>query len=458
MDRKDLEELLGRQRKFFETHQTRSIDYRLKQLKKLRALVKKNEAEIHEALRKDLGRPPMESAGGDTGLVQQELGLAIRKLRSWSRTRRVMSPIVTFNARSYYRYEPYGNVLVISPWNYPFQLLFIPMIGAMAAGNCVLAKPSRHASSTAELMTRMIGDNFDPAYISVIKGSGEVNRYLFELRFDYIFFTGGQETGKKVMRAAAEHLTPVSLELGGKNPVIIDKSIHLRNTAKRILWGKFLNAGQSCVAPDYLLVHKDVKDELLLHMKKYLNKWLGAEPGSNTDFSRIINTGEAERLQEYLGQGRIVYGGQADPGKKYVSFTILDNIPEDAPILKEEVFGPVLPVIAYSSLGEALGYVSSRPRPLSLYVFSSSRRFQKEVMNKTVSGNACINETVVQFINPRLPFGGIGTSGMGKYHGRYSFETFSNKRAYMNTSNLIDLPIRYPPYGKKARLLSFLMR
>ncbi len=459
MDRNELEELLSRQRKFFETHQTKSINFRLNTLKKIRTLIKKYEPELHEALRKDLGRPVFESIGGDTGLVLQELGLTIRKLKSWSRTRRTLTPLVMFNARSYYGYEPYGNVLIISPWNYPFQLLFIPLIGAIAAGNCVLAKPSQHAVSTSELMIRMIADHFDPEYISIIKGSREINQHILELPYDYIFFTGSQETGKKVMRAAAEHLTPVSLELGGKNPAIIDKNIHLKNTAKRILWGKFLNAGQSCVAPDYLLVHEDVKNDLLSVMKDYLAKWLGPQPESNSDFSRIINSRETERLQEYISQGRILCGGTADPEKKYVSFTILDNVEENAAVMKEEIFGPVLPVITYSNTEEALQFVSSRSKPLSLYVFSTSRKFQKEIMRKTSSGNACINETVVQFINPRIPFGGVGSSGMGKYHGRFSFETFSNKRSFMHTSNLIDLPVRYPPYSKgNVKLLSFLMR
>jgi len=459
MDRKDLEDLLNRQRKFFETHKTKSIDFRLQALKKLRSVIKKYEPEIHEALRKDLGRPVLESIGGDTGLVLQELGLMIRKLKSWSRTRRTRTPLVMFNASSYYSFEPYGNVLIISPWNYPFQLLFVPMIGAMAAGNCILAKPSQRASSTSEVMFRMIADNFDPEYISIIKGSREINQVILELSYDYIFFTGSQETGKKVLRAAAEQLTPVSLELGGKNPVIIDKNIHLKNTAKRILWGKFLNAGQSCVAPDYLLVHEDIKEDLLTEMKKYLVKWLGPQPESNRDFSRIINSQEAERLKEYITQGRIITGGDADPDKKYISFTILDNVAENASILKEEIFGPVLPVITYRDTEEALQFVSSRSKPLSLYVFSTSKKFQKEIMLKSSSGNACINETVVQFINPRIPFGGVGSSGMGRYHGRYSFETFSNKRSFMNTSNLIDLPVRYPPYTKgNVKLISFLMR
>ena len=458
IDKKDLEQLFARQRNFFEPHQTKSIDFRLNALKKIRSLIKTCQPEIHQALKKDLGRSVLESVGGDTGLTLQELSLTIRKLRSWSRTRRTRTPLVMFNARSYYSYEPYGNVLIISPWNYPFQLLFVPMTGAMAAGNCVIAKPSRHAAHTSELMIGMIADHFDPDYISIIPGSREINEYILELPYDYIFFTGGQETGKKVMKAAAEHLTPVSLELGGKNPVIVDRNIHLRNTAKRILWGKFLNAGQSCVAPDYMLVHEDVKEDLLSLMKEYLVKWLGSNPETSSDFSRIINTVEAERLEAYISQGRVIAGGSSDSEKKYISFTLLDEVSQNAPVLNEEIFGPILPVITYRDTGEAIRYVTSRPKPLSLYVFSTSRRFQKEVMKKTSSGNACINETVVQFINPRLPYGGVGTSGMGKYHGRFSFETFSNKRSFMNTSNLIDLPVRYPPYKRNAKLISMLMR
>ena len=458
MDKSALIQLVSQQKEFFNTYQTKDIGFRLDALKKIRSLVQKFEREIHTALFEDLGRPELESAGGDTGLLMQELGMVIRNLRSWAKPKRVRTPIVTMNARSYFVYEPFGNILIISPWNYPFQLLSVPLIGAVAAGNCVLAKPSQLAVKTSEVMRKMINDHFDPGFLHIIKGGSDVNKYLLEMKFDYIFFTGSQETGKKVMRAAAEHLTPVSLEMGGKNPAIIDKNIHLRNTAKRILWGKYLNAGQSCVAPDYLLVHEDIREALLDTMKQILAKWMGPDPEKSIDFSRIIDMKNTLRLQSYLTQGKVITGGQADPEKKYVSFTILDGISGSDPLMKEEIFGPVLPVLTYKNLDDAINFISSRPIPLSLYVFSKSKAFCKEVLLKTSSGNCCINETVVQFINPHLPFGGTGTSGMGRYHGRFSFETFSYKRAVMKTSNFIDIPVRYPPYNNKAKIVSFLMR
>jgi aldehyde dehydrogenase (NAD+) len=458
MDGSALSQLVNRQKDFFNTHQTKDIGFRLNALKQIRTLVIRYEPEIHQALYEDLGRPVLESVGGDTGLVLQELGLFIRNLRYWTRPRRVSTPLVTVNARSYFTYEPYGNVLIISPWNYPFQLLFVPLIGAVAAGNCVLAKPSQYAAKTSEIMQKIIGDHFDPGFISVIKGGAGINEHLLEMEYDYIFFTGSQETGKKVMRSAAEHLTPVSLEMGGKNPVIIDKNIHLKNTAKRILWGKYLNAGQSCVAPDYMLVHEEIREALLEKMKEYLLKWMGPAPEKSKDFSRIIDGKNTIRLQNLFKQGKVVTGGTANPEEKYVAFTILDGISENDECLKKEIFGPVLPVLTYKNLDEAIRFVSSRPKPLSLYVFSKSKVFIKEVLSKTSSGSCCINETVVQFINPNLPFGGVGPSGMGRYHGRYSLETFSIKRSVMKTSDLIDIPVRYPPYGNKARLVSFLMR
>jgi aldehyde dehydrogenase (NAD+) len=307
-------------------------------------------------------------------------------------------------------------------------------------------------------MQKIINDNFDPGFLHIIKGGPDINECLLDMKYDYIFFTGSQETGKKVLKAAAEYLTPVSLEMGGKNPAIVDKNIHIRNTAKRILWGKYLNAGQSCVAPDYLLVHEDIREALLDTMKEFLAKWMGPDPEKSMDFSRIIDTKNTLRLQNYLTRGKIITGGKVDPGKKYVAFTILGDISENDLMMKEEIFGPVLPVLTYRNLDDALRFIAERSRPLSLYVFSNSKSFWKEVLMKTSSGNCCINETVVQFINPHLPFGGLGPSGMGRYHGRFSFETFSYRRAVMKTSNLIDIPVRYPPYKNKAKLVSFLMR
>lgn len=458
MNEQELKELNKRQKAFFDSGKTLDVGFRIGTLKKIKHLIIKYESEIFDALSKDLGKPSFEAFTSETGIVMQELNFMIRNLRKWSRTKRVYTPLVHFIARSYYRFEPYGRVLIISPWNYPFQLLFNPLIGAVAAGNCVLAKPSRLAVHTSDFMIRMVGEHFNPEYIHLIRGGQEINQLLLKEKYDYIFFTGSQEVGKKVMKAAAETLTPISLELGGKCPAIVARDTNIKYAARRILWGKMLNAGQSCVAPDYVLAHSDIKEDLLSEMKSYLEKTFGHDPYQSPDFCRIINSSNTRRIQSYLNGGNIIYGGKTDVENRYVSPTLIDMVSPDDLIMKEEIFGPVLPVITFDELDEALAIIKNLSWPLALYVFTRSASLKNEIIKKTQSGAACINETVVYFINPYLPFGGVGESGMGRYHGRFSFETFSYKRSFMHKSNLIDITVRYPPYKNKINLLRLLMR
>jgi aldehyde dehydrogenase (NAD+) len=329
----------------------------------------------------------------------------------------------------------------------------MPLVGAVAAGNCVLGKPSRYAKHTYELMSRMISDHFDPNHISIIEGGREVNQLLLEEQFDYIFFTGSTEVGKKVMQSAARHLTPISLELGGKSPVIVEPEANPRLAAKRILWGKLLNAGQSCVAPDYMFVHEDIKEGLLEGMKDYLQTVYHGNIKGSPDFARIINQANAERLTGYLEGQKILLGGDTDLEERYIEPTIVEVNDMDNILMKEEIFGPILPLITYRSLYDVISYIKSKPRPLCLYVFGKSRKTHKMIIDRTMSGSGGINETVVHFINSYLPFGGIGLSGIGRYHGKFSFETFSYKRSFLDKANWIDIPLRYPPYKGKQRLI-----
>jgi aldehyde dehydrogenase (NAD+) len=458
MNETEFKSLVEKQKEFFRSGITLDYDFRLSTLKQLKKLIYSNESRLFEALNKDLGKPAFESYASEIGVILQELNLIIRNLRKWTRPKHVYTPLVHFIARSHYVYTPYGVVLIISPWNYPFQLLFNPLIGAVAAGNCVLAKPSQHASHTTEVMIDLINNNFKSEHLHILRGGKEINQLLLKEKYDYLFFTGSAEIGKQVMKAAAENLTPISLELGGKCPVIVDEYADIKISAKRILWGKLLNAGQSCVAPDYILSHYKVKDKLVAEMLANLEKFLGTDPSKSSDYCRIINYSNIERLKNYLTEGKITYGGKINSETGYFSPTIIEDINPDHPAVKEEIFGPVLPVIEYRDLDEAIDFVASRPSPLAIYIFSNSSENINKIVRKTQSGAVCLNETVVHFVNPYLPFGGVGLSGIGRYHGRSSFETFSYKRGIMHKSNLIDIPVRYPPYRNKLNILRYFIK
>jgi len=454
----ELQGIINSQETFFQSGTTLDTGFRIKALVKLRNLLKEHDEEFNEALRLDLGKHPFEAYASEHGLAIQEIGIMIRNLKRWSRPKKAYTPMAHWFARSFYLNEPYGKVLIISPWNYPLQLLLMPLIGAIAAGNCVLAKPSRHAVNTTRLIQKLISENFAPEHITLIEGGSEINKILLDQQFEYIFFTGSTNVGKKVMGAASKHLTPVSLELGGKSPVFVEPDVSASLAAKRIMWGKLLNAGQSCVAPDYLLVHKDISESLVREMEKYLAKAYGADIKSNPDYARIINSETAEQLSGWLKNKTVLLGGDCDPENRYISPTVVKITDMNDVLMQEEVFGPILPVVEYENLDDALNIVKDKPRPLALYIFTRSKKIQQKIIQSTQSGSGGINETVVHFINPYLPFGGVGKSGMGRYHGKYSYQTFSYKRSFLKKANWIDFPVRYPPYAKKVRLIKTLIR
>jgi aldehyde dehydrogenase (NAD+) len=424
----------------------------------LRRLIIQHEQEIVDALWKDFHKPEFEVIGTESRFVLKELNYTIRKLRSWARSERVSTPIVHFLSHSYIVPQPYGQVLVLSPWNFPFQLAFLPLLGALAAGNCVILKVSRQVPEIVAVMEKILS-HFPRELVAMINGDHTISDFLLDQKFDYIFFTGSCRVGKHVMRKAAENLTPVSLELGGKNPCVVTADAKLGFAAKRIAWGKFINAGQTCICPDYLLIDNKVKDIFLQLIAKEIKSFYGDTPENSNDFARVINTESVNRISELLKNSKIITGGKTDPGARYIAPTVITDVKPDDPIMREEIFGPVLPVIGFDDFEEVYGIIEKNPKPLATYIFSRNKKLIKEFLMKTRAGSAGVNETVMQIASPYLPYGGVGSSGMGRYHGKKSFETFSNNRAVLVKSNLLDIWLRYPPYSKlKTKIISFLMR
>lgn len=451
--------IVSKQKAFFNTDATKDLAFRRKNLLKLREVILQNQKKIEEALWKDLHKSEYEVWSTEIGLVLKELRVLLKNMKKWSRKKTVRTPLLLYRAKSCILPEPYGQILILAPWNYPFQLLFAPLVAAMAAGNCVFLRPSSNTPATARLMEEMISENFPAEYIAIINGNRESAQALLKEKFDYIFFTGSPYVGRKVMEAASKNLTPVSLELGGKSPCIVTENAPLDRAARRIVWGKFLNAGQTCVTPDYILVDHRVKDALVKNMRASIEKSFGPDPQKSKNFVRIVNKANVIRLQELMKTGTIVTGGTTDPETCYVAPTILTDITADDPVMQQEIFGPVLPVLEYKSLDEAIKFINSRPDPLALYVFSRKKSEQMKILKETRSGTAAINDTVFQFVNQNLPFGGRGESGMGKYHGKRSFETFTHYRSILNKKNKNDFSIRYPAYnGTKLKLLKMFLR
>jgi aldehyde dehydrogenase (NAD+) len=444
------------QRAFFRRGLTRELGFRMRQLRALRRVILQREGDILEALNRDLGRPRVEAYTSEIAIALHEIDFALKNLASWARPLWVRSPFLLFPGSSWTRPEPYGCTLVIAPWNYPFQLAVSPLIGALAAGNCAVVKPSEVAPHTSRLVADMIGQEFDPAYVAAIEGGVEETKALLAQRFDYIFFTGGTRVGKAVMAAAAQHLTPVTLELGGKNPCIVDATADLDKAARRIAWGKLVNAGQTCIAPDFVLAERSIKPALLARLAAAVESFYGAEPKSSPDFGRIVNDRHFERLLALMDGGNVVTGGQSDPAQRYIAPTIMD-VSWDHAAMQEEIFGPILPVLEFDDLETVLIALEVRPKPLALYFFSGDRDRQKEVLRRLPSGGACINDTFAQFLNLRLPFGGVGDSGMGSYHGRAGFDTFSHRRSVVRRSTWLDPGIRYPPYRTSLSVLRRVM-
>ncbi|MDO5523090.1 MAG: aldehyde dehydrogenase [Bacteroidia bacterium] len=436
---------LAAQRAFFATGTTRDTSFRTEQLKKFKSAIKKHEKKIADALWADLHKSFEEAYLTEISIVIQEINNHIHRLKKWSKPKRVPTPSHLLPSSSRIIYEPLGVSLIVAPWNYPFQLLMNPLVGSISAGNCAVLKPSPYTQNTAKVMQELIKETFPPEYIDIVLGGREVNELLFKQKTDIVFYTGSPAVGKVVMSAAAEQLTPVVLELGGKSPCIVDKDAKLSVAARRIVWGKTINAGQTCIAPDYLLVHESVKDALIEEMKTAVREMFGEDVRQSKHFGRIVNDKAFDRLSGYLTNGKIVLGGVSDKSERYISPTVLDDAkPEDA-VMQEEIFGPILPVMTFADINKAISYVNSNEKPLAFYYFGKSKK-AKEVLLKTTSGGGCINDTVVHVANHRLPFGGVGNSGMGRYHGKESFLAFSNRRSMVTTPTRIDFPFRYAPY------------
>ena len=442
-----IREIIYRQRQFFTTGKTKELDFRRKQLNKLKAAIKKSDRAIVDALHADLHKPEFESYFELA--VTQDIDYALKHIKSWTKPKKVKAPLTQFPASAIIYPEPLGTVLIIGPWNYPFSLMISPLIGAIAAGNCAVLKPSEIALHTSKVLAEIIAATFEPQYIAVAEGGVETSQKLLAEKFDHIFFTGGTRVGKIIMEAAAKQLTPVTLELGGKSPCIVDKDINLLEAAKRITWGKFLNAGQTCIAPDYLLVDAAIKPDLLREVEKCIQEFYGDNPATSPDFARIINDAQFDRLSKLLADENILVGGEIIESDRYIAPTIIDNVSLDAPIMQEEIFGPILPIIEYKNLDEAIAIVNERSKPLSLYIFSKNKNIQQRILQSTSSGGVCINDTVMQVGINELPFGGVGDSGIGSYHGVASFDTFSHHKSVLKKSFRFDLNWRYAPYAEK---------
>ncbi len=458
MENTSLQALLKSQQHFFSSGKTRELSTRKEALKKLRSAILMHEEELYQALHKDLHKSPFESYATEIGFVLDELRFHLKKLHKWVKPKRVSSSIVSFPAKGYKTNEPLGTVLIIAPWNYPFQLMIAPLIGAVSAGNTVIIKPSEIAENTALVIEKIINNSFEKKYIHVVTGGVEMSQALLKLKFDHIFFTGSPRVGKIVMQSAAKQMIPVTLELGGKSPCIVDETAPLKLTARRIVWGKMLNAGQTCIAPDYLYVHEKIKEPLVKAIIAVIKKAFGEDARKSPDFPRIITRANMERLASLLDGAKIAYGGHYDKEEKYFEPTILDEVSFDLPVMQQEIFGPILPVLTFSGPEEIISQVNARPRPLALYVFSKSRSFQKKIIGNIPAGGVTVNDTLMHIASNKLPFGGVGNSGIGKYHGYYSFETFSNAKPVVYRGTWIDIPIRYAPYGKKLKIIKYLMR
>ena len=445
-------DIIQKQRQFFATGETKNIDFRLEQLKKLKQVISDWESKIVAAVNADLNRPQFEAYFELA--PKAEATHAIKNLKSWAKPRKVPASLQQFPSGAKIYPEPLGVVLIIGAWNYPFQLAISPLVGAIAAGNCAIVKPSEIAANTSKVVAELITNTFDPAYIAAVEGGVETSQQLLAENFDYIFFTGSPNIGRIVMEAAAKNLTPVTLELGGKSPCIVDSDIQVEYSAKRIVWGKFINAGQTCIAPDYLLVNRAVKSEFLTAVTQTIRSFYGENPAESPDYCRIISQRHFSRLAEFLKDGKILIGGETNAEEKYIAPTVIDGVSWDAPVMQEEIFGPILPMLEYRDLEEAIALINSRPKPLALYFFSRDKQKQQRVLRETASGTVCFNETVLQFSSSYLPFGGVGNSGIGNYHGKASFDTFSHYKSVLINNFLFDLNLRYMPYqGKPLALM-----
>lgn len=439
-----IEETVRKQREFFMTGKTRSLEFRINSLKRLKKVIEDKQGSIAEALKKDLNKDPLEAYMCETGLVLDEIGYHIKHLSKWMKEKRVRTPLAQFPSKSFISPEPCGVVLIMSPWNYPVQLCLEPLVGAISAGNCAVLKPSAYAPESGSIVKEIIEEAFSPEYVSVIEGGRKENQALFGQKFDHIFFTGSVEVGKEAMAAAAKNLIPVTLELGGKSPVIIDKTADIKLAAKRVAFGKVINAGQTCVGPDYVLIEEEVRDDFIEAFGKALKEFF--PDGDMSSMANIISEKHYLRKKELLENQKAAIGGEWDDSRRFVEPTVLIDVDPGSPVMQEEIFGPILPVMTWRDIGEAVDFVNSRPKPLAFYLFTTDDSIERRILDSCSFGGGCINDTIVHLATPYMGFGGVGNSGMGQYHGRKSFDTFTHYRSILKKSNKIDLPMRYMPY------------
>lgn len=459
MNQNEIHTLVDKQRSYFYSNETLNIDVRINALKKLQKSIQNHENDIAAALSADLGKSNFESYMCETGLVLSEISYMLKHIHSFAKEKRVHTPLSQFHSRSFTKPGPYGVVLVMSPWNYPFLLSLDPLIDAIAAGNTVILKPSAYSPATSKLISNMISECFSPEYVAVVTGGRAENTCLLEEHFDYIFFTGSQNVGKEVMQKASAHLTPVTLELGGKSPCIVDESADLKLAARRIVFGKYLNCGQTCVAPDYICCHSSVKDAFLKEVKKQIQIQFGSDPLANPDYGKIINEKHFRRISGLIDNSKVICGGHTDADTLRIEPTVMDHVTYDDKVMQEEIFGPVMPVLTYDSLDELIHQINSMAHPLALYFFTRSKTAARKVTSQCQFGGGCINDTIIHLATSEMPFGGFGESGMGGYHGREGFRTFSHYKSIVDKKTWLDLPMRYQPYKKlNDKLIHFFLK
>ncbi|CCY39403.1 aldehyde dehydrogenase [Tannerella sp. CAG:118] len=452
------EELIKEQRAFFNNRTTGDISFRKQSLTALQKTIRKYEKELSEALRKDLGKAPFESYMTEIGFILSEIRHTLKHLDKWAAAKRCKTPLFLFGSTSHTRPEPYGIVLILSPWNYPVQLLLAPLVGAIAAGNCAILKPSPRTVHTNHILGKLISETFPPQYIAFLETDNRQTDNLLKQHFDYIFYTGGVAFGKRIMMAAAKNLTPVTLELGGKSPCIVDNDAHIQIAARRIVWGKYLNCGQTCVAPDYIFVHREVKDKLITALQAEIERQYGKAPQESPDYPRIISQDHFYNLLLLLKQGHIVAGGKYDDKDLYIAPTVISGILPENRIMSEEIFGPILPLLDFDDIDNVIDYVNNQEKPLALYYFGQNKKKARYVLQNTSSGGACINDVVTHVANTHLPFGGVGSSGTGAYHGKYSFDTFSHTRSIVQSTTRFNIGMKFAPYDGKLKWLKKIMK
>ena len=459
MTEQEIKDLVTRQRKYFQTGATLPVSVRVDALKRLYGVISGCEKEIHTALKRDLGKSGFESYMCETGLVLEEISYMLKHIHRFAREKNVRTPLAQFHSRSFKKPSPYGVTLIMSPWNYPFMLTLSPLVDALAAGNTAVVKPSAYSPHTSDVILQILSQCFDPEYVAVVTGGRAENTWLLREHFDYVFFTGSQSVGKEVMRNAAEHLTPVTLELGGKSPCIVDKSANIKLAARRIVFGKYLNCGQTCVAPDYIYCHRSVKDRLVKEVQKQIQKQYGKQPLRNPNYGKIINEKHFNRLLGLIDKNKTVHGGGSDRHALRIEPTVLDNVTFADAVMQEEIFGPIMPILIFDNLDEAIRNINAMPHPLALYLFTSDKAAAKKVTSRCGFGGGCINDTIIHLATTEMGFGGFSESGMGSYHGKVGFDTFSHYKSIVDKKTWIDLPMRYQPYRKlHEKMIRFFLK